>query len=58
MCDPEKFTFVNEDGFGFGQEFWNNYSILNNVAFEGESWTQLSAEINPVVESVLDDYRK
>lgn len=58
MCDPEKFTFVNEGGFGFGQEFWNNYSILNNVAFEGESWTQLSAEINPVVESVLDDYRK
>lgn len=58
MCDPEKFTLLTENAFGFGQEFWNNYvDAINGAAFNGESWSQMSAEITPVIDAALNEYR-
>ena len=43
---------------GFGTNFWSIYSpAFSGVAFDGESWTQKSAEIAPVIEAALDEYR-
>lgn len=43
---------------GFGTSFWSIYSpAMSGVAFDGESWTQKSAEIAPVIEAALDEYR-
>ena len=58
MCDGSKFSLVNESAFGFSSDFWSIYAdVLNATAFDGESWTQKSAEIAPVVEAALDNYR-
>lgn len=58
MCDPEKFTLLTENAFGFGQEFWNNYvDAINGAAFNGESWSQMSAEISPVIDAALNEYK-
>ena len=58
MRDSSKFTFLTEDGFGFNQLFWDNFgTVLNAVAFDGESWTQRSTEIAPIIEANLDEYR-
>ncbi len=43
---------------GFDTNFWNIYApVMNGIAFDGESWTQKSAEIAPVIEAALDEYR-
>ena len=58
MCDPTKFELITEDAFGFSSDFWAVYAdILNATAFNGESWTQKSAEVAPVIEAALDEYR-
>lgn len=58
MCDPTKFSLITEDGFGFDSDFWSIYAdVLNAVAWDGESWTQRSAEISPIIEAALDEYR-
>ncbi|MDE7193831.1 MAG: extracellular solute-binding protein [Oscillospiraceae bacterium] len=58
MRDGSKFEFLTEDGFGFNQTFWDNFgTVLNAVAFDGESWTQRSTEIAPLIEANLDEYR-
>ncbi len=58
MCDPEKFTLITEDGFGFSSDFWSIYAdVINSVAWDGDSWTQRSAEIAPIIEAALDEYR-
>ena len=57
MMDPEKFTFLFEGGYGFGKEFEDGlFGLVTNVAFEGESWAQKSAEFSPIVESTFADY--
>lgn len=58
MCDPEKFTLMTENAFGFGQEFWNIYvDAINGAAFNGESWTQMSSTITPVIDAALNEYK-
>ena len=59
MRDGTKFSLLSEDGIGgFNQTFWDNFAtVLNAVAFDGESWTQRSAEISPIIEAILDEYR-
>ena len=58
MCDPEKFTLLTENAFGFGQEFWNIYvDAINGAAFNGESWTQMSSTISPVIDAALNEYK-
>ena len=58
MCDPEKFNFVTEDAFGFNADFWTQYAeVIVAVAFDGGSWSQLSAEFSPIVEATVDEFR-
>ncbi len=58
MCDGSKFSLVTEDAFGFSSDFWAIYAdILNATAFDGDSWTQRSGEVAPVIEAALDEYR-
>lgn len=58
MCDPAKFTFVHEDIFGLSQDVNTQLaSALTGPPFNGESWPQLSAEINPVIEATADEFR-
>ncbi len=58
MRDGTKFSLLTEDGFGFNQTFWDNFgTVLNAVAFDGESWTQRSTEVAPIIEATLDEYR-
>ena len=58
MCDPDKFSFVTEDAFGFNSDFWTQYAeVLTSVAFDGESWAQKSSEFAPIVEATVDEYR-
>lgn len=58
MCDPNKFTFLTEDAFGFNKDFWAQYAeLIVAVAFEGESWTQRSSEFSPIVEATVADFR-
>ena len=57
MMDPEKFTFLFEGGYGFTKDFEDGlFGLVTNVAFEGESWAQKSAEFAPVVESTFSDF--
>ena len=38
MCDPEKFTLITEDAFGFNSDFWSIYAdVINAVSWDGES---------------------
>jgi multiple sugar transport system substrate-binding protein len=58
MCDPNVFTFVTEDAFGFNSDFWDQYAeVLTSVAFDGESWAQKSSEFSPIVEATVDEFR-
>ena len=58
MFDPEKFSFVTEDAFGFNSAFWTQYAtLLTSVVYDGESWTQKSTEFSPIVDSTIDEYR-
>jgi multiple sugar transport system substrate-binding protein len=58
MCDPNVFTFVTEDAFGFNSDFWDQYAeVLTSVAFDGESWAQKSSEFAPIVEATVDEFR-
>lgn len=60
LRDPAKFTFNFDDAYGFSGDLSGTIigtGILNEVAFNGGSFTQLSNENIPLVEAVLDDYR-
>ncbi len=58
MCDPANFTFVTEDAFGFNSAFWTQYAtMLTSVVYDGESWTQKSAEFSPIIDSTIDEYK-
>ncbi|MBQ9948934.1 MAG: extracellular solute-binding protein, partial [Oscillospiraceae bacterium] len=61
MRDPTKFEFNFDDCYGFSGELSSTIigsAILNEVAFNGGSWAQLSGENSPLVDNVLDEYRK
>ena len=57
MRDPDKFDFVFEDLYGFGTEMqaYIGQSIID-CTFGDESWTQRSAEVMPMVQTLVDEY--
>ena len=57
MCDADNFTFIIDDMYGFGDELSVPITdAIYNSTFVDGSWTQLSAEIAPVVSAVLAEY--
>ncbi len=60
MTNPEKFEFIFDDAYGFNSTLTSTISsnMLNEVAYNGGSWTQLSAENSPAIDAILDEYRK
>ncbi len=58
MCDADNFTFIMDDMYGFGDELSTPLTdAMYNSTFGEESWTQQSAEISPVIESILAEYK-
>lgn len=59
LTDPTKFDFNFDDCYGFttqlSQEVIGN--SLNEVAFNGGSWSQLSNQNIPVVDSIISEVR-
>lgn len=57
MRDPEVFSFVFEDLYGFGSEMqkYIGQSIID-CTFGEESWSQRSAEVMPMVQALVDEY--
>lgn len=57
MMDPEKFNLSFDDCWGFNEEM---NTICNAVLFEpmfqGESWTQYSAEYEPLINNIIAEY--
>ncbi len=60
LRDPSKFSFVFDDVYGFNNELSNDIvgNMLNEVAYNGGSWTQLSNENKPLIDAVVDKYRQ
>lgn len=57
MCDPTKFTFIQEDAEGFSVDFTDKIGqLLMGVVERSESWAQTSAEFSPVVDGVIAEY--
>lgn len=54
MTNPEKFNFVFDDCWGFSDEL-NTVcnTVLGDPMFAGESFTQLSQEYAPVIDSII-----
>ncbi len=59
MKDPTKFNFSFDDVYGFNSELSSDLigNTLNEIMFNAGSWTQLSSQISPAVEAILDEYR-
>lgn len=58
VCISDKFEYVKDDLYGFGQDA--KVAVCDTVyrsTFGGESWTQLSQETIPLIDSILDEYR-
>ena len=55
--DPEKFSFVIEDLFGFGAEM-KSYICQTTIdcTFAEESWSQKVNEVAPMVEALIEEY--
>ncbi len=55
MMDPTKFSFVFDDCWGFNDDL---KTVCNTVLFDplfrGESFTKLSAEYSPVIDSIIN----
>ena len=57
MCDPANFSFINEDAYGFTSDLQSQLAtVVMDVVEHGSSWTQTSAEISPIVDSVISEY--
>ena len=57
MCDPANFSFINEDAYGFTSDLQSQLAtVVIDVVVNGSSWTQTSAELSPVVDSVISEY--
>ena len=59
LTDPTKFEFNFDDCYGFTSELSNTVigNMLNGVAFNGESWTQLSNTNSPIVDSIISELK-
>ncbi len=58
MMDTSKFSFVFDDCYGFSSDLTTlSDTLLNTPLFEGASWSQISAENAPLIESIIDEYR-
>lgn len=58
MMNPSKFDFVFDDCYGFSSDLTTLAdTLLNTPLFEGASWSQISAENSPLIESIIDEYR-
>ncbi|MBQ8171399.1 MAG: extracellular solute-binding protein [Oscillospiraceae bacterium] len=58
MCDSSKFTFIIDDMYGFGDELSTPLTdAMYNSTFGEDSWTQLSEEISPVIQAIIDEYK-
>lgn len=58
MMDTTKFSFVFDDCYGFNDSLTTLAdTILDQPLFDGASWTQLSGENAPLIDSVLDEFR-
>lgn len=58
MKNPEKFSFVIEDLFGFGSEMKKHICQTQiDCSFAEESWTQKVNEVAPLVEAIIDEYK-
>lgn len=58
MMDTSKFNFVFDDCYGFSSDLTTLAdTLLNTPLFEGASWSQISAENAPLIESIIDEYR-
>ncbi|MBP1544097.1 MAG: extracellular solute-binding protein [Oscillospiraceae bacterium] len=57
MCDPDKFSFVIEDLYGFGSEMQKLICQTEiDCSFGEESWTQKVNEVAPLVQGLIDEY--
>ncbi len=57
MCDPNNFSFVSEDAYGFTSDFQSQLAtVVMDVVENGASWTQTSAEFSPIVDSIVAEY--
>ncbi len=57
MCDPEKFSFVIEDLYGFGSDMQKAICQTEiDCTFGEDSWAQKSNEVAPVVQAIIDEY--
>ncbi|MBQ8170983.1 MAG: extracellular solute-binding protein [Oscillospiraceae bacterium] len=58
VCVSDKFEYVTDDLYGFGQDVKTNVcTTVYSSTFGGESWSQLSQQTIPLIDSVLDEYR-
>lgn len=60
MRDPSKFVFNFDECYGFSDELKNLIAndLLNEVAYNGGSWTQLSEVLSPNVDAVLEQFTR
>ena len=55
MMDPSKFSFTFDDCWGFNDDLKTICNtILFDPMFHGESFTKLSAEYSPVIDSIIN----
>ncbi len=58
MMDTSKFDFVFDDCYGFSSDLTTLAdTLLDTPMFEGASWSQISAENAPLIESIIEEYR-
>ena len=59
MKDPSKFNLIFDDCKGFNSEMTSTMdTLLSQPMFDGASWTQLSEEYAPVIDTIIAEYQK
>lgn len=55
ISDPSKFNFTFADCRGLNNDHKNIFNtVLFDTRFHGESFTKLSAEYSPVIDSIIN----
>lgn len=58
VCTSDKFEYIQDDLYGFGEDVKVNVcKSVYDSTFGGESWSQLSQQAIPLIDSILDEYR-
>ncbi|MDE6031627.1 MAG: hypothetical protein K2G32_08410, partial [Oscillospiraceae bacterium] len=59
LRNPAKFEFNFDDCYGFSTELSQTVigNMLNDVAFHGESWAQLSNTNSPIVDGIISELK-